>query len=133
MAFGRQRPLPDTEINLTSLIDILFIVLIFLVLTTTFARHTGIRISLPEAAQRHEESPSEAVEIQVDEAGQIYVRGNAVDIERLRAFLGEVENKERGVILRADRNARHGKVVEVLDAVRGAGFRRLAVEARTAG
>lgn len=130
MAFGRTRKLEHDEINLTSLIDILFIVLIFLMLTTSFASRSGVEISLPKSTQQREAVDTEMIEIELTAEGEIFVGGNRRTVEELKAFLNEIPDKERPLALRADELARHGRVVELLDVIRGAGFKKLGIEAR---
>lgn len=132
MAFGRTQHDPtESEINITSLIDILFIILIFLVLTTSFSTRTGVELRLPESSQQREAAPPKSLRVELTTEGTIYLEGRQVSIEDLRTALVAESDKQLPIVLRADQDARHGKVVEVLDAVRGAGFRRLAVEARS--
>ncbi len=132
MAFGRPaRPL-DTEVNITSLVDILFNVLIFLALTTSFASRSGIDLKLPESTQSHEVESSAALEIELASDGALYFEGERIAPESLGARLREVADKEKPVVLLADEEARHGKVIQVMDAIRSAGLTRLAIQTRQA-
>lgn len=131
MAFGRARAKDlEGEINLTSLIDILFIVLIFLMLTTSFASRSGVEISLPKSSQQREAAAPDMIEIELNASGEIFIKGQKRTLEELQAFLAETPDKELPLALRADELARHGRVVEILDTIRGAGFRKLGIEAR---
>ena len=130
MAFGKTRRTVEEEINLTSMIDILFIVLIFLLLTTSFASRSGVEISLPRSTQQREATPPKTIEIELTQSGELFIAGEAKTLEDLKALLEAEPDKDKPLALRADELARHGRVVEVLDIIRGAGFRRLGIEAR---
>jgi biopolymer transport protein ExbD len=128
MQFRRNhRPVPD--FNLTPLIDILFIVLMFLVLTATFRESTFLRLALPEAqtGERHAEVPEQLVII-VDEDDSMQVGGAPVTIEDLRTILDGVARQDGEVVLAAHRQASHGAVVRVMDVARRAGVHHLDIE-----
>jgi biopolymer transport protein ExbD len=121
------------EINLTSLIDILFIVLLFLVLTTTFKESTWLRVSLPEAttAEPVQDTVPGPLRVTIDRSELIYVDDQLVRLadltDRLRELAPTRDTKE--VVLTADRKATHGRVIEVLDRIRRAGLYQLRIEA----
>ena len=130
MAFGsRARRRPEAEVNITSLVDILLNILIFLAVSTTFASRSGIDIRLPESALRKEEAPSRTLEIELTREGAVYVDGSGMDLPGLARRLEAETDKDRAIVLRADKEAHHGNVVDILDAVRAAGFKRLSIEA----
>jgi biopolymer transport protein ExbD len=130
--FGSQRRLTP-EINLTSLIDILFIVLVFLVLTTTFKESTWLQVSLPEAttAEEVQESSPGPIRVTIDRSELIYLDGSPVPLEELTDLLLEAAPTRgaREVVLTADRKASHGRVIAVMDRIRRAGLFRLRIEA----
>jgi biopolymer transport protein ExbD len=121
------------EINLTSLIDILFIVLVFLVLTTTFKESTWLRVALPEAstAEPVQETVPGPIRVTIDRSELIYVDDTLVPLEDLTGRLLELapSRGSREVVLTADRQATHGRVIGVLDRIRRAGLYRLRIEA----
>ena len=126
---GRRRP--SAEIILTPLIDILFIVLLFLVLTATFTDSTSLRLSLPQArtAIREAQQLSGTIRITVAADGTLGSDGHPVSLDDLGRLLGAVADKDAvNVLLAADRSASHGEVVAVIDAVRQAGIFRLSIE-----
>ena len=117
--------------NITSLVDILLNILIFLAVSTTFASRSGIDIRLPESALQKEADPSHPIEVELTREGAMYVDGSAVDLPGLARRLESEADKDRAIVLRADKEAHHGNVVEILDAVRVAGFKKLSVEAES--
>jgi biopolymer transport protein ExbD len=137
MNFGRRR-LEEPEINLIPFIDVLLVVLIFLMLSTTYSRFTELQVNLPAAdAEPLRERPPELI-VAVAADGRYAVNKRAVDgrsVEALTAALAAAAagRPETVVIVSADALAAHQSVVNVLDAARRAGLSRLTFAAQTAG
>ena len=118
------------EITLTPLIDILFIVLLFLVLTATFTEQTVLRIALPKTATG-ERNPNEpgAVRILVDANGNLYLDGRVRTLDDVGRQLQAIPEKDRALVtVSADEHASHGRVIQVVDVIRQAGILRLDIE-----
>lgn len=119
------------EINLTPLIDILFTVLMFLILTTTFREATEMTIVLPESTTG-EPLPSETaarVRIELAADGRIVIAGREVALDRLVETLRALPvTADTQLLLSADEGTPHGRVVQVMDAAREAGARQLSIE-----
>ncbi len=137
MKFARHRT-EEPEINLIPFIDVLLVVLIFLMLSTTYSRFTELQINLPAAdAEPLRDRPAEiVVAVAVDSrytVNKIPVDGRS--IEALTAALADAADgrPETVVIISADALAAHQSVVNVLDAARRAGLSRLTFAAQTAG
>ncbi len=130
MSFQRRRR-EAPEINITSLIDIIFIILIFLLLTTTFSTSTGIEVNLPEATRRKLENRSKPVYVGVNRDGVFYLGKRRLGEKELEAALARVVRERPGAlfIIRADEEARHRSVVRAMDLAKKAGVRRIAIEA----
>jgi biopolymer transport protein ExbD len=137
MKFGRRR-IEEPEINLIPFIDVLLVVLIFLMLSTTYSRFTELQINLPAAdAERLRERPAEII-VSVAADGRYAVNKRPVDgrsVEALSAALAAASGGRPEVVLivSADALAAHQSVVNVLDAARRAGLSRLTFAAQTAG
>jgi len=122
------RPKEESEINLTSLIDVVLLLLIFFMVSTSFVREAEINLRLPEAsASEITEVPTEALEITVTQAGAYLVNGRAlVNSERrtLRAAIERLTGEQRNmpVYIRADANATHQAVVTAMDVAGQLGF-----------
>jgi biopolymer transport protein ExbD len=129
MKWRRRRPVP--EINLTSLIDILFIVLVFLVLTTTFREATQLRVRLPEASTG-EAVPRDdrgRIRVAIDANGTVHVGEAQVSLAQLRAMLQTVPDRDAvQLLVSADASAAHGRVVDVMDLARSLGILQLSIE-----
>ena len=136
MKFSRRR-IEEPEINLIPFIDVLLVVLIFLMLSTTYSRFTELQINLPAAeAEKLRERPAEVI-VAVASDGRYSINRKAVDgrsVELLTAELGAAAagRAETVVIISADAMAAHQAVINVLDAARRAGLTRLTFAAQSA-
>ncbi len=124
----------EPEINLTSLIDVVFLLLIFFMVSTTFDRQSLLRLELPEAANVESEAIPEVIEILITDAGQVFVSEQLlVEVSRpaLQAALAErlADRPDAPVIVRADAEASHRLVVLALDAAAAEGVRRVGIAA----
>ena len=137
MKFSRRR-MDEHEINLIQFIDVLLVVLIFLVLSTTYSRFTELQINLPAAdADKLRERPGEVI-VAVSSDGRYTINRKAVDgrsVDNLSAELGAAAagRADTVVIISADAMAAHQSVINVLDAARRAGLTRLTFAAQAGG
>lgn len=123
------------EINLTPMIDVLFMVLMFLLLTTTFREFTFLRVTLPQAStgERSTEQP-EGIRILIEQSGAVRLGEQLTSVEELGRQLLLVPDKQHvDVLVAADARVQHGLVVDVLDAVRRAGIFRLSIQTISEG
>ena len=121
----RQRAQP--EVNLTSLIDVVLLLLIFFMITTSFVRETEIRLRLPEAETAPPASVEEALEITITTDGDYLVNGRQVINRRpvtLRRAMANVagDRRDQTVVIRADARASHQSVVTAMDVAGRLGF-----------
>lgn len=125
---GGQRA--SVEINLTPLIDILFLVLVFLVMSATFARRTFVEIDLPEAVTGAPEATDpNVIRIDVDAEGRVYLGDQTVSLEGVRERLFALPDQgAMTVVLGADERTPHGQVIQVIDMVRESSIPRLHLE-----
>jgi biopolymer transport protein ExbD len=129
MANRRRRREPS--INLAPLVDIVFLLVIFFMVSSTFITpETGLPIDLPQATSG-EARPEGAPTVVVQADGQAFWKGEPVDDAALLASLRAALARDPvgTVILRADRKTPHGRVVQVMDVIRRAGAKRVAVAA----
>ena len=127
MNFQRGRGFDEPEINLIPLIDVLLVIIIFLMLTTTYAKFSGLEINLPTAdANKQAEQPNE-VAVVVTASGQVLVNkvplatANVRSIsEALRRSAGDM--KDPIIVINADAKATHQSVVDVMQAAQSAGY-----------
>ena len=118
-------------INLTSLMDVMFLLLIFFMVSSTFRNEFGMDVTLPEA-RTAADTESSAHEIIVTEEGAFYLGQRAVNDEDLRSALSELILEEPGVklVLRADAKADFGRVVRAMDIARDVGGSKLVIPTR---
>jgi biopolymer transport protein ExbD len=120
----------DTELDLTPMLDVVFIMLIFFIVTTSFVKESGIAVSTPEAetAQRQE---SANILIAITEAGDIWIDRRPIDIRALRVQVARLhaENPQGTVVVQSDERAATGLLVQVMDQIRLAGIEKIAVAA----
>jgi len=116
-----------TTLDLTPVVDVVFNLLIFFALSLNFAATSGgINVKLPKASSA-EPIKAEQITINLTEDGKIYLNDKPSSREAVRKKLKDTKNKSSLVIIRADDNVRHGKVVEAMDLVKSEGFSRLAI------
>lgn len=125
----------EPQLNLTSLIDVVFLLLIFFMVTTTFVPDAGLRLRLPEAqAEARPAAERQPLEVMIDAGDNIYIGGETVSRAPapLRARLSAIAGSdfERGVRIRADGRASHQAVVAVMDATAALGFSRVDIVTR---
>lgn len=131
----RPRQRDEVGLDLTPLIDVVFLLLLFFMLTTTFVETTRLKIDLPEAGQGAEaERKDDHWIIEIDAQGRYAINGEMVGAEqlseRLRAIPGRTE--DTSVLIRADGQASHQAVVRALDAARSAGIVRVGLATESA-
>lgn len=113
----------EAPVDLTPMLDVVFIMLIFFIVTASFVRETGIDVNRPEA-QTAESKENASILVAISESNEIWIDRRRVDIRSVRANVVRLkaENPQSGVIVQADDRADVKTLAEVLDAVREAGI-----------
>jgi biopolymer transport protein ExbD len=122
----------EAEINITPMLDIVFIMLIFFIVTTSFVKEVGLELNRPSNEPQEEKKISEVIAIRIESSGQIQVNNRPVDIRAVRANVeGELATKgsETPVVVIADRTADSGLMVRVIDQARMAGAASVSIAA----
>lgn len=119
-------------LNVLPLIDVLFLLLIFFMISTTFLSQPAIKLELPEA-EHSETVRQEPLVIHVDPSGRVYLNDEPVEIQLLTELLRQKleGDLEKSISFKADSRVSHGRVVEVLDVIKGAGVKRISFGTRT--
>ena len=131
MNFRRGRLREEPEINLIPMIDVLLVILIFLMVTTTFSQFAELQINLPTAQAEKPQDKPQSVNVAVDAGGRYVVNGTPFvgqNVEGLSLELNRAAgsgDKEPVVIISADASATHQAVVNVMEAARQAGLSRI--------
>ncbi|MCX8086193.1 MAG: biopolymer transporter ExbD [Rhodocyclaceae bacterium] len=126
MNFQRGRSREEPEINLIPMIDVLLVILIFLMITTTYSKFAGLEINLPTAeAQAQADKPNE-IDVVVTAGGSVLVNKTPINggVEGIAAALKRAAEgvQEPVVIINADAKAAHQNVIDVMQAARNAGL-----------
>ena len=142
MDFRKGKGREDPEINLIPFIDVLLVILIFLMVTTTYSKFTALQITLPTAdAEKAIEQPLE-INVGVDAQGRYAIDNTQVSARDAASLADELKNasnahgqsrKDPVVIINADATAAHQSVINVLEAARLAGFEKVTFAAQTSG
>ncbi|PCJ37012.1 MAG: biopolymer transporter ExbD [Alphaproteobacteria bacterium] len=112
----------DAEIDMTPMLDIVFIMLIFFIVTASFLKEAGIEINRPDASTAVKADKANIM-IAISDKDEVWMEKRRVDVRAVRANVERLraENPEGSVVIQADVDSRSGVVMEVVDAVRKAG------------
>jgi biopolymer transport protein ExbD len=130
MNFQRGRAKEEPEINLVPLIDVMMVILIFLMITTTYSKYTELKINLPTAnAEKQRERPNE-ISVLVNEQGNYVIDHTPVVFSDVQQFADALQRagatlKDPVVVISADAKATHQSVIRVMEAARVAGLTRI--------
>lgn len=121
----------DNEIDLTPMLDVTFIMLIFFIVTTSFIQPSGITVNQPAAATAEARETS-SIMVGINPQGQVWIDGRQVAMGEVRAVIERLhaESPDAAVIIQADRKAPSGVLVRVMDQVRLAGIEDMAIAAQ---
>lgn len=120
----------DSTIDMTPMLDIVFIMLIFFIVTTSFVKESGVTVSRP-SAQTAAEDKKGNIMVAIKPNGEIWIDKRAVDVRSVRANIEKLkaESPESGVVIQADTDARTGILVQVMDQIRLAGVSNISIAA----
>jgi len=129
--FRRQKT-TDNTVNVTPLIDVVFLLLIFFMVSTTFTKETHLSIHLPEAEGEPVEAVAEAIEIGIDAEGHYSINNTPLVNQKVLTLMRGLDqlaegNTDRPVTIRADAKASHQAVVTAMDAAGRSGFVHLSI------
>lgn len=138
IVFRERKPRNQVDLNVTSLVDVLFLLLIFFTLTSTFKQAGELELNLPKSTTAGPTRPGttpKAVQLVLTEQGTLMLNGTPTTFEQLPAKLRAVHARQPGsqVMIEAEEKVEHGRIVRLLDAVREAGFTGVGIGVRTAG
>ncbi|WP_233078266.1 ExbD/TolR family protein [Rheinheimera soli] len=130
MARKIRREAEEAAIDLTPMLDVVFIMLIFFIVTTSFVKEAGIDVLRPKATKAISK-PSATIFIAIRANGEIWMDKRAVDVERVGATVEKLlaESPTDTVIIQADKEAKHGVVVSVMDQIKLAGIDKISIAA----
>jgi len=123
----RHRKAEELDVNVTPLIDVVFLLLIFFMVSTTFDRQSELNIELPEATGEISESEKVEIEIVIGPTGKFAINGNEIINTQIDTLLGALreaagDDNEPRIIITADKETTHQAVMTAMDAARQMGF-----------
>jgi len=130
MNFRNKKHAP-LEISLTPMIDVVFLLLIFFMVTTTFSKETAIKVQLPQAQGQQAEKydPGQVLTLTIDKSGQYFINDKAIHDRSLASLTKELtavsSNKQTPLIINADANAPVQAAINVLDVASTLGFKNI--------
>ncbi len=118
----------EADINLTPMLDVVFIMLIFFIVTATFIKQAGINVNRPDALTA-EQKPTVSMLIAISPNGEIWIDKKRVDPAAVRAHIEKLhaENPKGGLVVQADKQSKNEQLMAVLSAARAAGLREVAI------
>ena len=128
MNFRQRKPTTEPEINLIPFIDVLLVVLIFLMLTTTWSRLTEINLNLPLADSQKQKDRPQQIVLTVNAQGQYTLNKSAIggtSVSALASALAPLASKEVTLVISADAQATHQSVVNAMEAARRTGLSQI--------
>jgi biopolymer transport protein ExbD len=128
--FQRGKAREEPEINLVPLIDVLLVILIFLMITTTYSKFAELEINLPEAAAEKQPDRPNEINVGVDAQGGYSVNRKAIALAGRDTLMQELRRAAAGrtdpvIVINADAKATHQSVIRVMEAARAAGYHHI--------
>jgi len=128
MGFKRQS-IEGPRVDLTPMIDVVFLLLIFFMISTTFIENPGLQIDLPDATAQQLSAEEKEVQVYLTAKGEIFLERQPVNLNELKEKLANYSAaaKQMTFMLMADKDALHGKVISLMDLAKTVGFGKLAI------
>ena len=126
----RRSSVEEAEVDLTPMLDVVFIMLIFFIVTASFIKESGIDINRPNAATAVKKERGNIL-VAITPTGQIWIDRRQVDVRSVRANIERLhaENPQGAVVIQADRDSKNGLLVAVMDAAKLAGVESISIAA----
>ena len=122
----REKRIAKSVINLTSMVDMLFLILLFFLVTSSFIEQPNIKLELP-STRYASTSKLEERTLTISQDGKLFFQNEPVERKKLISVLKNafLKQDDKTLVLRADKNVPYGAVVDIMDAAKGAGLRRI--------
>jgi len=126
----RTREQEESEIDITPMLDVVFIMLIFFIVTASFVKESGIDVNRPDASTAEVKERGNIL-VAITESNQVWIDRRQVDVRSVRANIERLraENPEGAVVIQADKDSKNGLLVKVMDAARQAGVENVSLAA----
>ena len=138
MNFQRGRQKEEPEINLVPMIDVLLVILIFLMITTTYSKFSELEISLPQAASEKPADRPNVIDVSVSATGSYTVNRTSIEYSNAEELSSELrtaagDRPDPVIVINADAAATHQSVITIMEAARMAGYNHITFMAKTPG
>ncbi|MEA3347835.1 MAG: biopolymer transporter ExbD [Pseudomonadota bacterium] len=120
----------EVQLDMTPLVDVVFLLLIFFMLSTSLSVNPGIKIDLPKSSAEQVKKKKITLRVAIEAGGRIFLEGKKLSLVQLQEMFRAVDKKQRDealVVIEADKKVYHGLVVKVMDAAKSAGLHKLAI------
>jgi biopolymer transport protein ExbD len=126
----RMREQPQSEVNMTPMLDVVFIMLIFFIVTASFVKEAGVDVNRPTALTAEKKDQGNIL-VAITENGQIWIDRRQVDPRSLRANIERLhaENPQGSIVIQADAKSQNALLIAVMDAAKAAGVNQVAISA----
>lgn len=127
-------PEEEASIDLTPMLDVVFIMLIFFIVTTSFVKEAGVEINRPSAATAKSKAKA-SILVAITPSGDIMIDKRRIDVRSVRANIERLhaESPEGSIVVQADKDSKTGLLVKVIDQIRAAGVKDVSVAATAGG
>lgn len=130
MSARRHKRQDESGLDMTPMLDVVFIMLIFFIVTTSFVKESGITVNTPKA-QTASKQESANIFVAITREGDVWIDGHLVDVRSVRAIVARLhaESPEGAVVIQSDEDASTRNLVAVMDQIRMAGIEKIAIAA----
>lgn len=128
--FRNRRTKEETEINLTPMLDVVFIMLIFFIVTTSFVKEAGIEVNRPSASTAEQKGKANIM-VAIRNNDEIWIDKRIVDLRAVRANIEKLKslNSQNSIVIQADKEAKTDTLIKVMDQIRLAGIHKISISA----
>ncbi len=127
MEFKRREKNDTFSIDIAPLVDVVFLLLIFFMLSTTFEINPGLKVDLPESSSKEIQKQKKEIKVVITKTGTIYFNGKPVDLKVLNYKFKNIKDKKTLIIIEADKFSYYGNVVSVMDIAKQNGLNNFAI------
>ena len=128
--FTHNKTKEETEINLTPMLDVVFIMLIFFIVTTSFVKEAGIQVNRPSAATSEQKAAANII-VAIRKNNEIWIDKRIVDLRAVRANIEKLKsiNSKNSIVIQSDKESKTDILIKVMDQIRLAGINEISISA----
>jgi len=128
--FRNRKTKEETEINLTPMLDVVFIMLIFFIVTTSFVKEAGIQVNRPSASTAEQKGKANIM-VAIRSNDEIWIDKRIVDLRAVRANIEKLKslNSQNSIVIQSDKEAKTDTLIKVMDQIRLAGIHEISISA----